>query len=173
MAVSQTRQGITTRLLIAVLPEDNSIIGIPRTSLDPRRTVDRDPTSSEQMEGLTRYLPVLDFDPKWYLNHKRELHGIKFILSRPSVLESTSVVFAYGFDVFGTRISPSSSFDILGKEFNKVQMLITVAALAVGVLFVAPLVSPIFLLTPPRGRRILIVQQVRRKQINMRWQIGL
>ena len=145
MTVSQTRQGITTKLLLAVLPEGNSIIGIPRTALDPRRTVGRDPTSSEQTEGLTRYQPVLDFDPKWYLNHKREVHGVKCILSSPSVLESTSLVFAYGFDIFGTRISPSFSFDILGKEFNKVQMLITVAALAVGVLFVAPLVSAMFL----------------------------
>lgn len=142
MTVSQTSQGITTRLLMAVLPQSNSIIGIPRTAIDPRRTVGRDPTSSEQMEGLTKYAPVLDFDPQWYLNHKREVHGIERILTSPAVLESTSLVFAYGFDIFGTRVSPSFSFDVLGKEFNKVQMLITVAALAVGVLFVAPLVSP-------------------------------
>jgi hypothetical protein len=94
------------------------------------------------MEGLSKYAPVLDFDPKWYLNHKREVHGIEKILTSPAVLESTSLVFAYGFDIFGTRVSPSFSFDVLGKEFNKVQMLITVVALAVGVLVVAPLVSP-------------------------------
>lgn len=142
MTVSQTGQGITTRLLMAVLSQSNSIVGIPSIAIDPRRTVGRDPTSSEQMEGLTKYAPVLDFDPKWYLNHKREVHGIEKILTSPAVLESTSLVFAYGFDIFGTRVSPSFSFDVLGKEFNKVQMLITVAALAVGVLVVAPLVSP-------------------------------
>jgi hypothetical protein len=141
MAVSQTGQGITTRLLMAVLPQSKSIVAIPRTAIDPRRTIGRDPTTNEQMEGLSRYAPVLDFDPKWYLTHKREVHGITNILSIPAVLESTSLVFAYGFDVFGTRVSPSFSFDVLGKEFNKVQMLVTVAALAVGVLVVAPLVS--------------------------------
>ena len=141
LTVSQTSQGITTRLLMAVLPWSNSIVGIPLTAIDPRRTVGKDPTTSEQSEGLTKYLPLLDFDPKWYLNHKREVYGITDILTVPTVLESTSIVFAYGFDIFGTRISPSFSFDVLGKEFNKVQMLITVAALAVGVLVVAPLVS--------------------------------
>lgn len=143
MTVSQTSQGITTRLLMAVLPQSNSIIGIPRTAIDPRRTIGRDPTTNEQTEGLTKYAPVLDFDPKWYLNHKREVYGITNILTIPAVIESTSLVFAYGFDIFGTRVSPSFTFDVLGKEFNKAQMLITVAALAVGVLVVAPLVSPL------------------------------
>ena len=149
LTVSQTSQGITTRLLMAVLPQSNSIVGIPLTAIDPRRTVGKDPTSSEQSEGLTKYAPVLELDPKWYLNHKREVYGITDILTVPTVLESTSIVFAYGFDIFGTRVSPSFSFDVLGKEFNKVQMLITVAALAVGVLVVAPLVSSSFFLFCP------------------------
>jgi hypothetical protein len=92
-------------------------------------------------EGLVRYLPNLDFDPKWYLTHKREVLGIRNILTSPAVLESTSLVFAYGHDVFGTRVSPSFTFDVLGKDFNKVQMLLTVVALGLGVLVIAPLVS--------------------------------
>ena len=62
-----------------------------------------------------------------------------------SLIESTSLVFAYGLDVFGTRLSPSFSFDILGKNFNKFQMLATVAALAVATFLVAPLVCLVFL----------------------------
>lgn len=139
--VTQTKQGITTRMLMAVLPESNSIVGIPTHILDPRRTVGRDPTSQEQMEGLTRYMPVLELNPQWFLNHQREVIGVKKIVTSPAVLESTSLVFAFGVDVFGTRVTPSMSFDILGKEFNKLQMLGTVAALFVGVVFVAPLVS--------------------------------
>jgi len=151
MAVSQTEQGITTRMLLVTLPESNSIAGIPLPAIDPRRPVGRDPTALEQAEGLTRYTPVLDIHPQWYLNHKREVVGVKRIITSPAVLESTSLVFAYGLDVFGTRVTPSFSFDVLGKEFNKLQMLGTVAALFVAVVFVAPL--------------------VRRKQINMRWQM--
>ena len=141
MAVTQTRQGITSRQLLITLPESNSIVGIPRHVIDPRRPVGRDPTAAEVSEGLTKYSPVIQFDPKWYLNHKMELFGVKKITTSPALLESTSLVFAYGLDIFGTRVAPSFAFDMLGKGFNKLQMLATVAALGVGVLFVAPLVS--------------------------------
>ncbi|KAL2358874.1 hypothetical protein BJ546DRAFT_833761 [Cryomyces antarcticus] len=151
MAVTQTRQGITSRQLLVVLAESSSIVGIPRMFIDPRRPIGRDPTATEAAEGLIRYSPVIELDPKWYLTHKREVIGIKKIITSPALLESTSLVFAYGLDVFGTRISPSFSFDVLGKDFNKLQMLATVAALGIGTFIVAPL--------------------VRRKQINARWQL--
>ncbi|EMC93733.1 hypothetical protein BAUCODRAFT_75439 [Baudoinia panamericana UAMH 10762] len=151
MAVTRTRQGITSRQLLAVLPDSNALVGIPYGVLDPRRPVHRDPTKDEQMEGLVKYTPVLDFDPKWYLNHQREVVGIKDVETSPALIESTSLVFAYGLDIFGTRLSPSFSFDILGKDFNKFQMLATVAALAVATFVVAPLVM--------------------RKQVDQRWKL--
>ena len=141
MAVTQTRQGITSRELLAVLPETNSIVSIPRYHLDPRRPVGRDATKIEAAEGLFKYAAVLEFDPKWYISHKREVLGTKHVITTPSGLESTSLVFAFGGDVFGTRVSPSGKFDVLGKDFGKLQMLATVAALGVGVFVVAPLVS--------------------------------
>lgn len=141
LAVTQTRQGITSRQLLAVLADSSSIVGIPRGVIDPRRPVGRDATKNEQMEGLVKYAPVIEFDPKWHLNHAREVLGIKNIITSPAVLESTSLVFAYGLDVFGTRLSPSFNFDMLGKDFNKFQMLATVAALAVVTFVVTPLVS--------------------------------
>jgi len=141
LSVSQTKQGITSKHLLAVLPETNSLIGIPRTVLDPRRPIGREANKDEQLEGLFKYTPNLEFHPQWYLNHKREVFGLKNILSVPAAVESTSLVFAYGLDVFGTRIAPSGTFDVLGKEFNKIQMSATVLALAVGVVVVAPLVN--------------------------------
>lgn len=140
MTVTQTRQGITSRELLVTLPSSNSIVGIPRGVIDPRRPVGRDATALEQSEGLVRYAPMILFDPKWYLNHRYEVTGIKDVITSESGLESTSLVVAYGHDIFGTRVAPSFAFDVLGKGFNKVQMLLTVAALFVGVLFVAPLV---------------------------------
>jgi hypothetical protein len=141
MAVTQTRQGITSRELLVTVPSINSIIGIPRSFIDPRRPIGRDPTAQEQSEGLVKYTPLINFDPKWHLSHKYEVLGIQDIITSESGIESTSLVFAYGLDIFGTRVAPSFAFDILGKGFNKISMLLTVVGLFVGVLFVAPLVS--------------------------------
>ncbi|KAJ5992505.1 hypothetical protein N7451_008229 [Penicillium sp. IBT 35674x] len=149
MAVTQTRQGITTRQLLCTLPESGSIIGIPRPVLDPRRPVDRDPTSSEAEEGLFRYAPFLEFDGRWFLTHVRDVSGIKSVLSRPTLLESTSLVLAFGGDIFGTRATPSQAFDVLGKSFSKLQLVLTVVALSIGVAFLAPM--------------------VRKKQVNQLW----
>jgi len=140
MAVTQTRQGITTRQLLCTLSSSNAIIGIPRQILDPRRPVGRDPTAAEQEEGLFRYQPVIEFDPKMILTHKREVLGIKDVITSPALLESTSLLFAYGIDIFGTRVAPSAAFDILGKGFNKLSLVVTVAALGVGVGVLAPMV---------------------------------
>ena len=144
MAVTQTRQGITTRQLLCTLPESHSIVGIPRPVLDPRRPVDRDPTTAEAEEGLFRYAPLLEFDGKWYITHARDVSGIQTVLSQPTLLESTSLIFAFGGDIFGTRATPSQAFDVLGKSFSKLQLVLTVVALLVGVTFLAPMVrSPL------------------------------
>ncbi|KAL3452117.1 hypothetical protein BJX65DRAFT_293304 [Aspergillus insuetus] len=139
MAVTQTRQGITTRQLIVTLPESNAIVGIPRPVLDPRRPIGRDPTSTEAEEGLIKYVPSLDFDGRWYLSHSRQVAGIETVVSAPTLLESTSLVFAFGNDIFATRATPSQAFDILGKGFSKLQLLMTIVALAIGVSILAPM----------------------------------
>jgi len=140
MSVTQTRQGITTRQLLCVLDSSNAIIGIPRAMLDPRRPVGRDPTAQEAEEGLFRYEPFLPFDPKLIITHKREVIGVKGVITTPALLESTSLVLAYGIDIFGTRVTPSFAFDILGKSFNKLSLVSTVVALAIGVFILAPMV---------------------------------
>lgn len=146
MAVTQTRQGITSRQLICTLASSNAIIGIPRNFLDARRPVGRDPVASEMEEGLIKYMPVIDFDPKWYITHTREVMGIKNVITTPALLESTSLLFAYGVDVFGTRVAPSLAFDILGKGFGKLNLVGTVLALGAGVGVLAPMVCYIPLL---------------------------
>lgn len=151
MAVTQTMQGITIRQLLCSLPLSHAIIGIPRHVLNPRRLIDRDATALEAEEGLFRYSPILDLDPKLYLSHSREVMGIEKIISSPTLLESTSVVFGFGHDIFGTKVSPSMAFDVLGKGFNKLQLMMTVVALAAGVGVLAPL--------------------VRKRQVDQRWKM--
>ncbi|KAI9676046.1 MAG: hypothetical protein M1817_000789 [Caeruleum heppii] len=151
MAISETRQGITSRNVLASLPDSDSIVAIPKSILEARRPVDRDPTAAEAEEGLLRYHPVLELHPAWMITHKRQVVGVRKIITCPALLESTSLVFAWGNDVFGTRVAPSMAFDILGKGFNRIQLVLTVLALAVGVAFLGPLVT--------------------RRQINARWQV--
>ena len=151
MTSTQTTQGISSRELVATLSHSKGIVSIPHYVLDPRRPVDK-PTSQQAEEGLIQYNAVIEFDPKWYLTHFNEVLGIEHMISSPSDMESTSLVFAYGLDVFGTRVAPSFAFDILGPSFNKVQLVLTVVALTAGVFVVAPLIA--------------------RKQTNQLWQVN-
>ena len=140
LATSQTRQGITTRQILAYIPDTHSIIGIPRPILEPRRPVDREPNAAEKEEGLTKYSPAIEVDPRLVITHERDVLGVRDIITCPTILESTSLVFAYGIDIFGTRVTPSFSFDVLGKGFDKVTLITTVAALFFGVFLLAPMV---------------------------------
>jgi len=144
LAVTQTRQGIATRQVLAYLPENHGIIGIPRQILEPRRTVGRDPLPAEvEAEALIKYMPVIELDPKLIISHVRDIVGIRDILATPATLESTSIVLAYGIDIFGTRVSPSMAFDVLGKGFDKLTLLATVLALTLGVVALKPIVCNI------------------------------
>ena len=154
MTTTSTLQGITPRSVLCALPQSNALMSIPRHFLDARRPVGREPTSLEAEEGLFKYSPVLEFEPKWLLSHKRDLFGISDVITSPSKLESTSLVFAYGdVDIFGTRVSPIGSFDMLGKGFSKLQLVGTVVALAIGTSLLAPFVS--FSPPLPMSQRVL------------------
>jgi hypothetical protein len=92
-------------------------------------------------EGLFKHNPVLEFEPKWIFSHKREILSLRRIITSPSLLESTSLVFSHGMiDIFGTRLAPIGGFDMLGKGFSKLQLVGTVFALAIGTGVVAPMV---------------------------------
>ena len=149
LAVTQTTQGITTRQLLVTLAHSNAIVAIPKELLNARRPVERDPSADEKEEGLIRYNPILELEPRNFLSHAREVLDIRKVLATPSLLESTSLVFAFGHDIFGTQVNPSGAFDILGKGFNKIQLLLTIVALFAGVIMVGPL--------------------VRKKQVDGRW----
>ncbi|KAI9731832.1 MAG: hypothetical protein M1818_007697 [Claussenomyces sp. TS43310] len=152
MSVSSTLQGITSRTLLCALPVSNAIIAIPRYILDPRRPVGRAPVAGEMEEGLSQYQPFIEFEPDWIVTHRRDVVGVQGMITSPALIESTSLVFAYGVDIFGTRVMPSMAFDVLGKGFNKLSLILTVLGLVVAVAVLAPM--------------------VRRKQIDARWKMG-
>ncbi|CAK7267963.1 hypothetical protein SEPCBS119000_002815 [Sporothrix epigloea] len=153
LTVTQTRQSITVRQVLAYVPRLHGIVGLPRVGavLDSRRPVGRAPTPQELEEGLAPYAPQLELDPRLIVSHERDLLGVEAIVTAPTHVESTSLALAFGrVDVFGTRLAPSLPFDLLDKGFGKMSMLGMVVALAVGVLMLRPMVA--------------------KKQINLRWQ---
>ncbi|KAH7316786.1 hypothetical protein B0I35DRAFT_263512 [Stachybotrys elegans] len=151
LAVTQTRQGVANRMLLAYLPESYAVTGLPRVLLDPRRPVGTNPTPADiEAEGLIKYTPSLEVDPTTELSHERQVLGVEGIIAAPAIVESTSLVVAYGVDIFGTRVAPSGVFDILGNGFDKITLILTVVALFGGVIFLSPM--------------------TRRKQINRIWE---
>jgi len=61
--------------------------------------------------------------------------GVKTIISNPATLESTSLVVAYGLDIFLTRRSPSNTFDVLSDSFNKPFLIITMTTIVIAVIY--------------------------------------
>jgi ER membrane protein complex subunit 1 len=65
---------------------------------------------------------------------------VKKIVTSPALLESSTLVFAHGLDLFCGRAAPSGTFDVLSPNFNKAQLVLTILALATGIIAVRPMV---------------------------------
>ncbi|KAF7729983.1 hypothetical protein EC973_003396 [Apophysomyces ossiformis] len=146
IGVTTTRNGISTRAILFGLPT-HQIMAVNKRLLDPRRPTDK-PSKDDQEEALIPYAPIAD-ERRSFLTYSLEVIGIQHIITAPALLESTSLVFAYGLDTFFSKSSPSRQFDVLSEEFSKSQLLLTIAGLIGGILVAGPM--------------------VRRKRINALW----
>ncbi|TFY63636.1 hypothetical protein EVJ58_g3135 [Rhodofomes roseus] len=138
ITTTSTSNGITIKDLV-VASETHQIQSFPRRVLDPRRPM-RKPTNQEMEEWLIQYDPIVYDDPKRVLSHNYQVVGTKHIVTSPALLESTSLIFAYGHDLFFTRIAPSNTFDVLSESFNKAQLVLTIAGLALAIIITKPMV---------------------------------
>ncbi|CAA7264034.1 unnamed protein product [Cyclocybe aegerita] len=139
VAATTTRFGISSRDLI-VATKNHRVQHVPRRLLDPRRP-NRKPTAEEQEEFLLQYDPVLPDDTRRVLSHNYDVANVQRIITSPALLESTSLVFAYGLDMFITRVAPSGTFDVLSENFNKAQLVFTVCGLVLAILITRPMVE--------------------------------
>ncbi|EIN05678.1 DUF1620-domain-containing protein [Punctularia strigosozonata HHB-11173 SS5] len=139
MTTTSTKYGMTAKDLI-VANKNGQIQSFPRRLLDPRRPK-RKPTVEEQEEWLIQYDPLLPDDPRRVLSHNYDVEKVRRIITSPALLESTSLVFAYGLDLFSTRTAPSKTFDVLNENFNKVQLVLTITGLAVAIFVTKPMVQ--------------------------------
>ncbi|KAF8884531.1 hypothetical protein BD779DRAFT_1443085 [Infundibulicybe gibba] len=139
MSATSTKFGISSKDLI-VATKDHKVQSIPGRMLNPRRP-HRKTTTEEQEEFLIQYDPVIPSDPRRVLSHNYDVANVQQIVTTPALLESTSLVFAYGLDMFLTRVAPSSTFDVLSENFNKAQLVLTVSGLAVAIMITRPMVQ--------------------------------
>ncbi|KAJ7846290.1 DUF1620-domain-containing protein, partial [Mycena leptocephala] len=140
ITTTSTKFGITSKDII-VATQNNKIHSIPRRLLNPRRPKNRKPTAEEQQEEqLIPYDVMIPDDSRHTISHMYEVANTRNIITTPALLESTSLVFAYGLDLFLTRVAPSNTFDILNKNFNKAQLVLTVSGLALGIIITKPMV---------------------------------
>lgn len=133
IAVTNTKFGITTKSVIA-FTEAGNLVEIPKFILNSRRIDDRKMTQNDFMDDfrMMPYEPLIRKDPLKVLNHRVKLFsdGFDQILVQPTELESTTIVcLVNSINEFCTLVQPSLSYDILPASFQKVGLLLTIAAL--------------------------------------------
>lgn len=115
MQVTLTEKGITTKDVI-VACQSGVIIDIPWILVDPRRPMKM--TEVEKEENLLPYMPEIPLNYAFSLNYYNYVYNVRGIATSSTGLESTSLVFAYGLDIYFTRVFPSKTFDLLREDFD-------------------------------------------------------
>jgi hypothetical protein len=147
MAVTDTIRGITSRHLL-IASASHQLYSLNRRFIDPRRP-HGPPTPIQQMEGLMQYHAHLPLIPTSVVSYNISIANVHSICASPSALESTSLVLAYGLDLFYVRVAPAKSFDLLAADFDHALLIL--------------LISGLFLAT------VVVSQLVKRKVLMQRW----
>lgn len=128
---------------LLVATTNGQIQTFPRRLLDPRRPSSKPSSKEVEEEWLIQYDPLLPDDPRRIISHQYAftMSSINYIYTSPTSLESTSLVFGHGLDLFFTRVSPSGTFDLLSENFNKVQLILTFLGLGGAIMVTRPMVK--------------------------------
>ncbi|CAG2112877.1 unnamed protein product [Medioppia subpectinata] len=117
---------ITERGITIFLPS-GGLLELPKAFLDPRRPLK--PTPEHMEEGLIPYIPEIPIPAEGIINYNKTLTAIRGIQTSATGLESTCLVFAYGLDLFYTRVTPSKTFDVLKDDFDFILISVVLIAL--------------------------------------------
>ncbi|KAJ6373015.1 hypothetical protein OIU76_027365 [Salix suchowensis] len=130
ISVTSTAKGITSKhLLIGTIGDQ--VLAMDKRFFDPRRSVN--PTQSEKEEGILPLTDSLPIIPQSYVTHALKVEGLRGIVTVPAKLESATLVFTHGVDLFFTRLAPSRTYDSLTEDFSYALLLITIVALLVAI----------------------------------------
>lgn len=129
LGLTDTEKGMTNRHLLFAMPF-GGILEMPKGLLDPRRALT--PTPEAREEGLPPYIPELPIATEHILNYNQSLLRVKAMECRPGGLESTSLLFVRGLDLYFTRLTPSGTFDVLKDDFDHWVIAVVLAALTIA-----------------------------------------
>uniref|UniRef100_A0A5B7APM3 ER membrane protein complex subunit 1 n=1 Tax=Davidia involucrata TaxID=16924 RepID=A0A5B7APM3_DAVIN len=130
IAVTSTAKGITSKqLLIGTIGDQ--VLALDKRFLDPRRSIN--PTQAEREEGIIPLTDSFPIIPQSYVTHALKVEGLRGIVTVPTKLESTTLIFSYGVDLYFTRLAPSKTYDSLTEDFSYALLLITIVALVVAI----------------------------------------
>merc|ERR1711964_246187 len=98
-------------------------------------TIDRAllPTKNENIamyRGVVLPNPMRD-----YLSYGNQVFHIRGIATAPSGVESTSLAFVFGLDLFYNLVQPAGGYDILAEDFNFPLLLLSGLGAFLGVVF--------------------------------------
>ncbi|XP_062505599.1 ER membrane protein complex subunit 1-like [Corticium candelabrum] len=131
MGVTITEKGITHKTVMFGL-SNGAILSLPKMLLDARRTVSMMPEQSE--EFMIPYQPELPLRAVDVVNYNQTVINVKGLHTVSAGLESTCLLFAYGLDLYSTRVMPSKTFDVLAEDFDR--FIIVIVLLLLGLLTV-------------------------------------
>jgi len=128
-ALSSTvsKQGITKGNLLMLLT-NNQVYSLDLALLSPRR---KDYSGDFHQESLPAYSPSIGVKGQDILTYYLQLEQLEGVVSTPTHLESTSLVCAFGLDIFLARVTPEKSFDMLTEDFSKLSIVLTILVLVV------------------------------------------
>ncbi|CAN0315108.1 unnamed protein product, partial [Ectocarpus sp. 13 AM-2016] len=131
LGITLTQYGITSKNIL-VGTAVGQVVSLDRRFLDPRRPQE-EPTKTEKEEKLIQYQPYLPVVPTQVLSYHKVIERVDRVLTEPTGLESTSLVLALGLDIFGARVAPSKTYDMLDPNFNYALLALVLGAMATAV----------------------------------------
>jgi hypothetical protein len=130
ISVTLTAKGITSKQLLVGTIGDQ-VLALDKRFLDPRRSLN--PSQAEKEEGILPLAESLPIIPQSYVTHSLKVEKLKGIETIPTKLESTTLVFSYGLDLFFTRLAPSRTYDSLTEDFSYALLLLTILVLVIAI----------------------------------------
>lgn len=151
IALTETQHHITGRSLVCVTAE-NQVFSIKDMMFSARRPFP--PVQKDFMQELKdkleedleekekpielkddkypRYEPVIPQQSKKYLSYDMKLVNLSEVMTFTTRLESTTQVFAYGHDLFLSRMMPDNGYDLLDEDFSYIALFAFIVVLIIG-----------------------------------------